>query len=161
MKRKFWIRWGVMELIWGHLQRRTFVLAMLSRQVLLTHLSLNIYKISNSCVTNSERARHAVNGHSGIWPALTRHWVTSLSCYWPNNSWKAMRYLFPAVWERERKKHTWSCETDFRHFIRKTCLYISNVWSRWSVRMSYRPVEMWWHTRRNQILSFGETDESI
>jgi len=24
-----------------------------------------------------------------------------------------------------------------------------------------RPVEMWWHTRRNQISSFGETDESI
>jgi len=25
----------------------------------------------------------------------------------------------------------------------------------------YRPVEMWWHTHRNQILSFRETDESI
>ena len=25
----------------------------------------------------------------------------------------------------------------------------------------YRPVEMWWHTRRNHISSFGETDESI
>ena len=24
-----------------------------------------------------------------------------------------------------------------------------------------RPVEMWWYTRRNQISSFGETDESI
>jgi len=23
------------------------------------------------------------------------------------------------------------------------------------------PVEMWWHKRRNQISSFGETDESI
>ena len=22
-------------------------------------------------------------------------------------------------------------------------------------------IEMWWHTRRNQISSFGETDESI
>ena len=26
---------------------------------------------------------------------------------------------------------------------------------------TYRPVEMWWHTRRNQISSFGETYESI
>ena len=25
----------------------------------------------------------------------------------------------------------------------------------------WRPVELWWHTRRNQISSFGETDESI
>ena len=27
--------------------------------------------------------------------------------------------------------------------------------------LRYRPVEMWWHKRRNQISSFGETDESI
>jgi len=25
----------------------------------------------------------------------------------------------------------------------------------------YTAFEMWWHTRRNQISSFGETDESI
>ena len=28
-------------------------------------------------------------------------------------------------------------------------------------RLWWRPVEMWWHTRRSQISSFGETDEPI
>jgi hypothetical protein len=27
--------------------------------------------------------------------------------------------------------------------------------------LEYTAFEMWWHMRRNQILSFGETDESI
>ena len=30
-----------------------------------------------------------------------------------------------------------------------------------STILCQRPVEMWWHTRRNQISSFGETDGSI
>jgi len=28
-------------------------------------------------------------------------------------------------------------------------------------RNEYTAFEMWWHTRRNQISSFGETDGSI
>jgi len=41
------------------------------------------------------------------------------------------------------------------HFCtaRHICWWLTELW--------YRPVEMWWHTCRNQISSFGETDESI
>jgi len=42
------------------------------------------------------------------------------------------------------------------------CLYlVAGGWSHRSSHRRQRPVEMWWHTPRNQISSFGETDESI
>jgi len=79
----------------------------------------------------------------------------------------------PKTKKKERMYETQICHRQFRmswHF--SVCLqtHVSVATNIFILRQTHpcvgcycwqRPAEMWWHTRRNQISSFGQTDESI
>ena len=113
----------------------------------------------SKCFTASIRNRHLQSNDTYLLPIilyLYLHFIVKLHLLTRITYFNSSLDLYPT--RRAHTLHTTHHTSGLQPHLGSELASRISLTNQWRLQ---RPVETWWHTRRNQISSFGETDESI